>query len=248
MEAIGINLGYLIVHTLNFLIMVLILTALAYKPILNALENRRQKIAQGLEDARIAGEARANAEKEAEKIVNEAQNRAGEIVKEATERAEIAAHEVEESARVEAAKAHDVAMAEVQIERDRILSDLRGQVGALAIAVSQRLIGESLDERKQRSLIDEFFSGIKEGRVSVMEGATFNGGTAAAAEVVSALPLTPEEQERVKTEVLAQSGKQTPITFRVDPTILGGLIIRVGDKVMDASVAGQLDNLREQMY
>jgi F-type H+-transporting ATPase subunit b len=244
LEAIGINLGYLIVHGLNFLIMMLILSALAYRPILNALETRRTRIAQGLEDSRVAGEARANAEKDAEKIISDAQVKAGEIVREATERADVAAREVQEAAKTEADRSREAAVAEAQVERDRILSDLRGQVAGLSIAVAQKLIGETLDERRQHTLIDEFFSGVSQGRVAVLEGASLSGQSA---EVVSALPLTPQEQERVKSEILAKMGSQATVAFRVDPAILGGLIIRVGDKVMDASVAGQLGQIREAM-
>lgn len=244
MEAIGINLGYLIVHTLNFLIMLLVLAALAYRPILNALENRRQKIAQGLEDSRIASEARANAEKDAEKIIAEAQERAGAIVREATERADLAAREVQEAAKADAERARETAMIEVQQERDRNLADLRGQIGTLAIAIAQKLIGSSLDEGRQRGLINEFFSGVREGRVTVLEGANISGGSA---EVISALPLTPQEQDRVKQDILSRLGDQATVTFRVDPSILGGLVIRVGDKVMDASLSGQLDQMREEL-
>jgi F-type H+-transporting ATPase subunit b len=69
MEKLGINLGYLIFQILNFTIVCILLYAWAYKPILNMLDKRKTKIAQGLEDARIASEARANAEQEAAKIV-----------------------------------------------------------------------------------------------------------------------------------------------------------------------------------
>ena len=62
MAALGINLGFFIFQVLNFTIVLVLLYAWAYKPILNALENRKKKIAQGMEDARIAAEARANAE------------------------------------------------------------------------------------------------------------------------------------------------------------------------------------------
>jgi F-type H+-transporting ATPase subunit b len=243
---IGINLGYLIVFGLNFLVMLAILSALVYRPVLNALGNRRRKIAQGLEDARVAGEARANAEQEAARIINEAQVRAGDIVKEATERAEVAAREVEEQARADATKARDEALEQVKEERDRILSDLRGQVGSLAISVSNKLISTSLkdDERRQRQLIDEFFSGVREGRLQMLQGAELSG---ASAEVISALPLTPQEQDRVKQEVLSKIGSQSTVTFRVDPKLLGGLIIRVGDKVLDDSVAGQLSTLGQSL-
>lgn len=244
MEALGINLGYLIVHTLNFLVIMLILSALAYKPTLKALENRRQKIAQSLEDSRIAAEARANAEKEAARINAEAQSKAAQTIREATERAELATKEVRAAAEAEIAKARESALAEAEEERNRMLGDLRGQVAALSIAATQKLVGEALDEKRQHALIQEFFSGIKSGKVIVLEGAEVTGATA---EVTAALPLTKEEQEVVKKYVLIKAGKQTTVSFRVDPSILGGLIVRIGDKVLDGSVAGQLEALRQSL-
>ena len=244
MSGIGINLGYLFVHIVNFLLMVVILYALAYKPILKALENRRAKIAQGLEDARVAGEARSNAEQEANAILTEAQNKASQILREARERAETAMQDLRAEAEKEAEKTRADALLDIQQEREQILSGLRSQVGVLAVAVAQKLIGETLDEKRQRMLIDEFFSGVKSGRVIILEGALINGGFA---EVTSALPLNPEEKETIKKEVLSKIGSQATVSFRVDPAILGGLIIRVGDKVLDASVAGQLESLQQTM-
>ena len=91
MAALGINLGFFIFQVLNFTIVLVLLYAWAYKPIINALENRQKKIAQGIEDARIAAEARANAEKDAREIVAKAQAEANQKIREATERAEAAA-------------------------------------------------------------------------------------------------------------------------------------------------------------
>ncbi len=244
MEALGLNLGYILVQIGSFVILFLVLAAWAYKPILGMLEKRSAKIAQGLEDARIAGEARANAEQEAAKIVADAQSKAGQIVREASERAELAARDIKASAEADAAKAREIALAEVEGERERILSDLRGQVGALAIAAAQKLIGVSLDEARQRALINEFFSGVKAGRMTVLEGMALSG---ASADVTSALPLTSEEKEVVKRDVLSKIGPQATITFRVDPGILGGLVIRAGGKVLDASVAGQLGSLKQSL-
>ena len=91
MEKLGISLGYLLFQIFNFTILCILLYAWAYKPILKMLDNRKQKIAQGLEDARIASEARENAEQDAAKILAEAQNKANQVVRESTERAETAA-------------------------------------------------------------------------------------------------------------------------------------------------------------
>ena len=56
-----------------------------------------------------------------------------------------------------------------------------------------------------------------------------------------------EAQETVKKDVLAKIGSQATVTFRVDPAILGGLVVRVGDKVLDGSVSGQLETLRQSL-
>jgi len=243
LDQLGLNLGYLLLQIFNFLILFVILRVWVYKPILGLLDKRRQTIAQGLEDARVAAEARASAEKEAAKIVADAQAEASQVVREANERAQGVAKDVKAEAEAEAAKSREAALAEAEMERNRVLGDLRGQVAALSIAATQKLVGEALDEKRQRALLDEFFSGVKSGKVVVLDDASIKGE---AAEVTSALPLTDQEQDTVKKDVLAKVGAQA-VTFRVDPSILGGLVIKVGDKVMDGSVAGKLDGLRQNL-
>ncbi len=235
MEALGINLGLLIVQIIAFTIVFLTLNAWVYKPMLDMMDSRKKKIAQGLEDARVAAEARANAEKDAAKIIADAQAEASKVVREATERAEVASKDVRVSAEAEAAKAREAAMAEAELERSRILGDLRGQVAALAMAAANKLVGEALDEKKQRALLDEFFSGVKSGKVVVV-GEELKGESAV---VTSALPLSKDEEAAVKKSVSAKD-----YSFKVDPSILGGLVIKVDEKVLDASVAGKLEGLR----
>ena len=238
MEALGINVGLLIVQIIAFAIVFLTLNAWVYQPMLDMMESRKQKIAQGLEDARVASEARANAEKEAAKIVAEAQLKAAHIVNEATERADKRMNEMKLEAEQEIVKERSAIIGEIESERNKILGDLRGQVAALAIAAANKIIGGALDEKKQRALVDEFFSGVNAGKVVVLEG-EMKGDSAV---VTSALPLTSQEQDTVKKSVSAKD-----ISFQVDPSILGGLVIKVGDKVLDGSVAGKLEGLRQTL-
>lgn len=245
MDALGINLGYLLVQVLNFAIVFVVLRAWVFKPILGILDKRRTAIAQGIEDARVAAEARANAEKEARDIIAKAQSMASQKVREASERAEQAAREIQAKAEQEAIKIRDEANTAAAQDRDRLLADLRGQIAALAISAAQKLVGEALDEKRQRALIEEFFSGVKSGKVVVLEGSRLSG---TAAEVTSALPLTSQEQEIVKKDILEKVGAQASVSFRVNPSILGGVIIRMGDKVLDGSVLGQLDTLKQNLH
>lgn len=244
MEGLGINLGYLLVQVFNFLIIFAILAAWMYKPLLNMMQQRRETIAKGLEDARIASEARENAEKEAEEILAKAQQEAGKIVREATERGEQVRVEIKEAAETEIVKIREDAAVDAQQEKEKVLGDLRGQVAALSIAAAQKVIGESLDEKRQRALINDFFSGIKTGKVILLEGKTITGTSA---EVTSALPLTKKEQETVSKDVIGKLGESATISFHVDPNILGGLVIRIGDKILDGSVAGKLESLSRSL-
>jgi F-type H+-transporting ATPase subunit b len=246
LEALGINLGYLLVQLFNFAIMFIVINAWVVKPILKMLENRRQTVAQGLEDARIAAEARANAEKEAKGILEKAQADAAQVIRDANERADKLKVDQRSAAEAEIAKAKEEAMKDVQLERNRILAELRSQVVALSIAGAQKLIGDSLmqDEKRQHALLDEFFSGVKNGKLVVMEGVEYAGDKA---EITSALPLTEEEQQAVRNEVLPSLHPEANVLFHVDPTILGGLVLRVGDRVVDRSVSGQLQTLRESL-
>ena len=72
MEALGINLGYLLTQILGITALILLLTAFVYKPILRVLDQRKARIAKGLEDARQAEIARQSADADAKRILDEA--------------------------------------------------------------------------------------------------------------------------------------------------------------------------------
>jgi len=244
LEALGLSIGYLIVQIVSFLILVILLRAWVYNPLIDMLERRRKTISQGLTDARIAGEERANAEKEAEDIIANAQQEAGERVREANVRVEQVAKEVKELAEREAVEILSAARVDAQQTKVDALGELRGQVASLAIAAAQHLIGEIMDEQRQQVLIDEFFSGIKGGKVIVLDNAGFSGELA---DVTSAMPLNESEQESVRTGLATILGTDAETVFHVDPNILGGLIIRVGDRVVDGSVVGKLQSLKQNL-
>jgi F-type H+-transporting ATPase subunit b len=240
LEKLGLNLGTLLVQIFNFAIIMVVLSAWVYKPLMNALKKRRATIEKGLEDARIASEARENAEKDASVILADAQNNAAKVIREAKEKAEEAGKTVKAEAEADIANMRKEALVEIEAERERALSDIRTHVATLAIAAAQKLVGKALDEKRQHELVAEFFSGIENGSVVVLEGTELKGSSA---EVKSALPLTEAEQKVIKGEMLGKLGKDSAVEFNVDPKILGGLIVKVGDRVIDGSVAGQIQNL-----
>lgn len=234
LKSLGINPIYLLSYVANFFVLAALLRIFLYRPILGIFEQRRAKIAKGLEDARAAETARANAETDRQHLLDDARTEAQKLRAEALEQAEQAGNKIKADALVEADRIKANAMAALDIEREKMLCEMREQIAAIAIAVANRLIGESLDRARHETLIDEFFAKLPSGMTVELTGADGD-----MAEVTSAVLLTPEEQARIKSSLGVGE-----VTFRVDPKILGGLRVRVGDKVADGSVAGQLETLR----
>ncbi|MBA3871815.1 MAG: F0F1 ATP synthase subunit B [Anaerolineae bacterium] len=227
-EALGLNAGYLFAQIVNFMIIFVALGALLWKPIVNMLDSRSAKIQKGLEDAQVAANARRNAEAEAETIRANARADIAKGVEEGRTRGDEVAKQVEAEARAEAERIRTEARTSAAAERDQQLAGLRGQIAAIALAATNKLIGSAIDESKAKSLIDGFFTDVPSSALKL-------GGDV---EVVSAMPLNDAEQAKAKSSIGAAN-----IKFVVDPNILGGLIVRSGDRVVDGSVRSGLNDL-----
>lgn len=232
MEALGINLGFFIAQIINIAVMFLILRSIVWGPLVNMLEKRRETIEKGLEDARIAAEARDNAEREAEGIMQEARAEAQRIVADARERAEETVKEVQAEAVAEAEQLRADARTAGEAERNQLLADMRSQVVSLAMAAANRLIGESMDAKKQTQIVNDFFAKAPDNVKNLGKDL----------EVVSALPLSDKEKNEIKKQTGADN-----IDYKVDPNLLGGLVLRSGDQIVDGSVRSSLNAMQARM-
>ncbi len=66
-------------------------------------------------------------------------------------------------------------------------------------------------------------------------------------DVTSAVPLGDEIQAKLRETLSRVLGKEIMLHMKIDPEILGGIVVRVEDKIMDGSILGQFESLREQM-
>jgi F-type H+-transporting ATPase subunit delta len=65
--------------------------------------------------------------------------------------------------------------------------------------------------------------------------------------VTSAAPLTGDEDTAIRARVAELTGTTVDVRMAVDPDLIGGLTVRIGDRLIDASVRGRLERLREQL-
>ena len=162
MEALGINLGYIVSQIVNFTLLAVLLYFVAYKPILRMLDERSARIQKGIQDAEEASRRAAEMEQEYEQRVAEARRHGQEIIAQATQMSEKARQDILEQAREEARAQIDRAREEISRERDQAMADLRQQVADLSLMISEKVLAETLDEDRQRRLIERFLEQTEE--------------------------------------------------------------------------------------
>jgi F-type H+-transporting ATPase subunit b len=162
LEALGINLGYLVSQIVNFTLLAVLLYLVAYKPIMRMLDDRSARIKKGLEDAEQASKRAAEMEQEFEQRMVTARKEGQEIIAQATQMSEKTRQDILDKAREEASAIVERAKEDIARERELAMAELREQLADLSLAISEKVIGESLDERRQRELIADFLKETEE--------------------------------------------------------------------------------------
>jgi F-type H+-transporting ATPase subunit b len=151
-----VNLFWVIVSALNFIVFFVLIWSFAFKPVSAMLADRKARIEQGLKDAEQARRDRENAEAERVATLAEARREANEILARAqkisqeTRDTDIAATREElERLRVQAA-------AEIEAEKTRAIADVRAEVADLALLAAGKVVGETMTDERQRRLVEEF--------------------------------------------------------------------------------------------
>jgi F-type H+-transporting ATPase subunit b len=151
-----INLFWIIVSALNFVILLVLLWSFALKPVSRMLDDRRQRIETGLRDAEQARRDREQAEAERTAALAEARRESNEILNRA-QRVAQESHDAQlAETRAELERVRQQAVAEIEAEKKRAMADLRAEVASLALEAAARVVGESMDGPRQRRLVDEF--------------------------------------------------------------------------------------------
>ncbi|HEC73006.1 MAG TPA: F0F1 ATP synthase subunit B [Methylophaga aminisulfidivorans] len=131
-----------------------------WPPIMQALEERKKKIADGLAAAERGRHEQELAEKRAQQVIHEAKEQANEIVAQATKRGNQIVDESKDNARVEGERILTSAKAEIEQEANRARDELKSQVGSIALAGAGKIIGREIDEKAHTDLLDELVSRI----------------------------------------------------------------------------------------
>ena len=143
---------------LNFAIVLLLLTKFAWNPLLKVIAERQARIAGQIE---AADQERVAAEKlraEYQQQMQNAQGDAQSIMDKAMRQADNTKEEIIASAREEHARLLEAAQEKIARERQQALEDIRSEVVAISVAAAAKVIGQSVDEKVNARLVDDFIT------------------------------------------------------------------------------------------
>ena len=167
MEGLGINLPSLLSQLVNFIILMVILYLVAYKPITRMFDERSNRIKESIEQTEQIRRQAEAAEEEFKKQIAAASKQGQEVI----DRAAKTAEEVRQKARQEAkedaeallARAH----AEISRHRDEVIDELREEFADITVLAAGKVIEQSLDKEGHLKLIDRVLKesgGLKKGQ------------------------------------------------------------------------------------
>jgi F-type H+-transporting ATPase subunit b len=151
-----INFFWIIVSSINFLIFLALLYTFALRPVSKMLNDRRERIEAGLRDAEQARRDREQAEAERVAALAEARREANDILNRAQKVAQETRDADIAATRQELERMRQRAAEEIQAEKGRAMADLRAEVANLALEAAGKVVGESMDDARQRRLVQEF--------------------------------------------------------------------------------------------
>lgn len=155
METLGVHLPSLLIYLVNFLLVLGLLFAFAYKPILRLMDQRADRIRESLEASERAREEAASSQQAVEEQLVEARREGQRIMDQAREAAERFRAEEMERAREQAEAFVSRAQADIQRERDAAIEEVRANFSDLAITAAERVVRRSLDRQAHEDLISQ---------------------------------------------------------------------------------------------
>ena len=150
----------ILAQIINFLILVIFLRAVAYKPVARLLQQRSDKIKGDLDKAAADRKAAEQTLADYKNQLNDAHKRAQEIV----DKANLTARQEHDAAVAEMRKEIErmklTAQAEIENERNRAFEDMKSQIVSLSLAAASKIVSKNIDTKENDKLVNDFINGL----------------------------------------------------------------------------------------
>jgi len=173
MEAVtgtlGLNWQGLVWHAINFIVLLVLLRLVLYKPVVGMLDDRARRVRESMEQVDQARRAAEETEAQRKTMLEEANRHAVEARTRAEEQAKRIIAEAENRAKEEGSRILAQVQAQSEQERRQMLAEVRAEIADLVVSAVDRVTRHALDANAQRTLVQQFLT---------TEPTTGNGSTA----------------------------------------------------------------------
>jgi len=152
-ETFHIDWRLLIAQMVNFSIVFAVLYWFAFKPLAKVMAERTSKIEKGLDDAKKVEEKLSQTQAEFNKAMSEAKKQANAILEKAAQDADARKQEMITRAKEEVGQIINQEKQKMQTEKAATLKEIKKEVADLVIAAVEKVLGEKIDEKKDREMI-----------------------------------------------------------------------------------------------
>ena len=153
-ENLGINVPLLIAQIVNFFLLLFILKKFVYKPVLNVLDERAQRVKKSMEDAKkIEDQVKENEKMRIEKL-HSTEKECGVILEKAKAEAEKTKQELLAYANMEVEKLINRGKEKLKEEKMKIIEELKQQMASVIVAASTKILERSVDKEDEKKLLD----------------------------------------------------------------------------------------------
>ena len=236
-------------QAINFLVLVFLLYRLLFRPVMKAVGERSARTKALIESAQREREEAQALRRDFEERRQRVEAEADEMVSQARQRAEEEHRAIVEAARQEAEEVIGEARAQAHRERYQLISQHYEAVLDAILDVSGRLVGRVVPDAGHDALVSQLSERIYQlGRESMAQVETFRRslvGREADALLTTARPLSPEQQGQLARTLTALADRHVNLRIEQDPELVAGLRVRMGDMMIDNSIGGELERLRD---
>lgn len=157
---LDINPGLIVWTIVTFGLLLMVLRMFAWKPLLEALSKREEHVRSSLERAEFAKQEAERILEENRKQLAKVESESSRILSEGRALGEKLKNEMIDQANQQSRRLIEQAKQEIERDKDAALSQLRGEVANLAIRAAEKILDETLDEAKQRKIVDAYLKDL----------------------------------------------------------------------------------------
>jgi F-type H+-transporting ATPase subunit b len=154
LSSLGINWQLFVAQLVNFSILLYVLYRFVYTPVLRMLDERSQKIEQGLKDAEASHKKLEEITQKEKAVLIEAKKEAKAIIEKADEQSQINRDEIVAAAKEESEKMLQRAQKMIDEQKAQMVSEVKADIASLVSLAVEKVIDEKMDPEKDRVIID----------------------------------------------------------------------------------------------